>query len=183
MKYKIDALIVVEGKSDINFLSTFIDAKFYSVNGSALSKDDIVFLKEYTKNNKIIILTDPDYPGMKIRNTLNESLNSKNIYNAYIRKKYSIKNHKVGVAESTIEEVLNSLKEIKNFNNENIASSNLEMNDLYALKLAGFNSKELRNKFTDQYFLGYSNSKQLLKKLQLLGINKQKLEEMLKNVK
>ncbi len=183
MKYKIDALIVVEGKSDINFLSTFIDAKFYSVNGSALSKDDIVFLKEYTKNNKIIILTDPDYPGMKIRNTLNESLNSKNIYNAYIRKKYSIKNNKVGVAESTIEEVLNSLKEIKNFNNKNIASSNLEMNDLYALKLAGFNSKELRDKFTDQYFLGYSNSKQLLKKLQLLGINKQKLEEMLKNVK
>ena len=43
-------LIVVEGKTDIAFLSSFIDADFYSVNGSAVSEKDIQFIKEYIKN-------------------------------------------------------------------------------------------------------------------------------------
>ena len=43
----VKTLIVVEGKTDIDFLSTFLDYDFYSVNGSAVSDKDIVFIKEY----------------------------------------------------------------------------------------------------------------------------------------
>ena len=47
-------LIVVEGKTDINFLSTFLDYDFYSVNGSAVSDKDIAFIKEYLKRAKLL---------------------------------------------------------------------------------------------------------------------------------
>jgi 5S rRNA maturation endonuclease (ribonuclease M5) len=36
MKNKINELIVVEGKSDITFLSSFLSADFYQVHGSAV---------------------------------------------------------------------------------------------------------------------------------------------------
>lgn len=48
-KLHLNELIVVEGKTDIDFLSSFIEADFYSVNGSAISSKDISFLKEIEK--------------------------------------------------------------------------------------------------------------------------------------
>lgn len=178
-KLKIDNLIVVEGKTDIDFLSSFIDGKFYSVNGSSISIDDFNYLKEVNKKNKIIVLTDPDYPGLSIRNKINEYLDN-DVYNAYVRKEYSIKNHKVGVAESTKQEVINALSNLKLYKNN--ITSDLKNIDLFELGLSGQGSYELRKELCDTYNIGYSNSKQLLKKLKLLGINKTDLNEMVRNV-
>lgn len=179
-KLHLNELIVVEGKTDIDFLSSFIEADFYSVNGSAISSKDISFLKEIEKNRPIIILTDPDFPGKKIREILNSNLT--NVYNAYARKEFSIKNHKVGVAESTINEVLLALNNLKKF--ETNVNSDLTMNDLYALNLNGSkNSKQLRKTICDYLHIEYLNAKQLLKKLKMLGLNKNDLMEIIKNAK
>ena len=169
-KLHLNELIVVEGKTDIDFLSSFIEADFYSVNGSAISFKDISFLKEI----------DPDFPGKKIREILNSNLT--NVYNAYVRKEFSIKNHKVGVAESTINEVLLALNNLKKF--ETNVHSDLTMNDLYELNLNGSkNSKELRKTICDYLHIEYLNAKQLLKKLKMLGLNKNDLMEIVKNAK
>lgn len=179
-KLHLNELIVVEGKTDIDFLSSFIEADFYSVNGSAISSKDISFLKEIEKNRPIIILTDPDFPGKKIREILNSNLT--NVYNAYVRKEFSIKNHKVGVAESTINEVLLALNNLKKF--ETNVNSDLTMNDLYELNLNGSkNSKQLRKTICDYLHIEYLNAKQLLKKLKTLGLNKNDLMEIIKNAK
>ena len=183
MKRKINALIVVEGKTDIDFLSSFLDTDFYSVNGSAINNKDIDFLNNVSLTRKIIVLTDPDYPGQKIRDTINKNVKN-NIYNAYVRKEFSIKNHKVGVAESTISEVNYALDNLVEYNDENIEKSDLKLNDLYELGIIGNeNSSILREKLDNYYHLGHSNGKQLLNKLRFLGINKDKLMEILKNVK
>lgn len=179
-KLHLNELIVVEGKTDIDFLSSFIEADFYSVNGSAISSKDISLLKEIEKNRPIIILTDPDFPGKKIREILNSNLT--NVYNAYVRKEFSIKNHKVGVAESTINEVLLALNNLKKF--ETNVNSDLTMNDLYELNLNGSkNSKQLRKTICDYLHIEYLNAKQLLKKLKMLGLNKNDLMEIIKNAK
>ena len=178
MKTKINACIVVEGKTDIDFLSTFIDSDFYKVNGSAIDKNDIEYLKKIkNKGVKIIILTDPDFPGKKIRQTLNNEL--KDVYNAYVRKEVSIKHHKVGVAESTKEEVLNALSGAINFISES-SIGNLTLNDLMECDLVGENSTLKREKYCNYLKIGHSNSKTLLKKLNLLGYNKEKLMEDMK---
>ncbi len=183
MKRKIDALIVVEGKTDIDFLSSFLDANFYSVNGSAISPNDLNFLMKVSKKNKIIVLTDPDYPGMRIRNIINSKI-TKNIYNAYVRKEFSIKKHKVGVAESTIEEVNKALDNLVEFTSSNLLKSNLTLNDLYELKLVGNeNSKKYREILEKKLHIGYSNGKQLLNKLKMLNVDKKEIMEILKNVK
>lgn len=181
MKTKINAILIVEGKTDIDFLSSFIDAPIYSVNGSAIEDKDFEFINEALKNNKVIVLTDPDFPGLQIRNKING--HCKGVYNAYVRKEVSIKGGKVGVAESTKEEVLNALKEAVKFEETNSKGS-ITTADLYELKLLGDdNSSYLRKEVSEKLHLGFSNSKSFLKKVNLLGISKEKLKETIENVK
>ena len=177
MKTKIDCIIVVEGKSDIDYLSSFIDATFYKVNGSAVSKENIEFLKNAKKSHDIVVLTDPDFPGKKIRNYINEQIPG--LKNAYVRKEFSIKKHKVGVAECDKEEVLYALKNFVVFDEKNYTNL-ITINDLFGLGLIGKdNSKELRKLIDENYHLGHNNGKALCKKLNLLGVTKEELEELL----
>jgi ribonuclease M5 len=179
MSNKIKELIVVEGKSDIDFLSSFLDADFYQVHGSAISIDDIVFLKKANETRGIIILTDPDFPGLKIRNTiLKEIPNSKQ---AFVRKEVSIKHHKVGVAESTKDEVKNALKNVITFSEKPI--NNYKSSDLYDLGLIGSTDSNGKRKYLcEKLNIGYSNGKELLLKLNSLTISLDEIKEILKNV-
>ena len=81
---KIKEIIIVEGKSDKQFLQSFLDADIFTCNGSAIDGFDIEFIKNLAKKSGAIILTDPDYPGLRIRNILNEKL--ENVKHAYINK-------------------------------------------------------------------------------------------------
>lgn len=181
MKTKINAILIVEGKTDIDFLSSFLDASIYSVNGSAVEEKDYEFINEALKKHKVIVLTDPDFPGLQIRNKINE--HCKGVYNAYVRKEVSIKGSKVGVAESTKEEVLNALKEAIKFNDNN-ESGSITTADLYELKLLGDeNSSYLRKEVSEKLHLGFNNSKSFLKKINLLNISKEELKEVIKDVK
>ena len=172
---KIKELIVVEGKTDICFLSSFLDADFYSVNGSAVSNKDIEFLKQINKKRGLIILTDPDYPGLKIRNYINSKI--ADCKNAYVNKENCIKNGKVGVAESTIEEINKSLENLITFTNQKNTITKIE---LYELNLVGKSeSKDLRIQLCNKLKIGFSNSNSLLKKLNALGYTKSDIEEVL----
>ena len=170
-----NSIIVVEGASDIQFLSTFVNSSFVITNGSSVPRETLEYLLKASETKNIIILTDPDYPGEKIRKTINDYV--PNCLNAYVRKEYSIKKNKVGVAESTKEEVLNALSKIKvkDFNQK---QGNLTEMDLYNLGLTGRDSsKELRKDVSYHFSLGYNNSKSLLKKLNEFNITYKELED------
>ena len=175
-----NSLIVVEGTTDKNYLSSFIDSSFYIVNGSAITSKDLEFIKLTSKNKQIIILTDPDFPGMQIRNKINNYV--KGCYNAFVKKELSIKNHKVGVAECDKNEILRALQNIKTF--EKSGENILNLEDLFELGLSGtVNSKELRTHVSEHYNIGYCNAKQMLFRLNCLNVTKQELEEVIKNVR
>lgn len=110
MKKKIDAVIVVEGKSDVDFLSSFLEADFVITNGSEIADETLRYLKQISQTRDIIVLTDPDFPGLQIRSRIEEQV--PHVYHAYVRKEVSIRHHKVGVAESTKEEVLSALENV-----------------------------------------------------------------------
>lgn len=164
---KIKEIIIVEGKSDKQFLQSFLDADIFTCNGSAIDGFDIEFIKNLAKKRGAIILTDPDYPGLRIRNILNEKL--ENVKHAYINKKNAIKKNKVGVAETTKKEVLNALANLISYENQFVG--NLKMIDLYNLHLVGNNSCRNRKKIIDYFHLGHANAKTLLNHLNLLNID------------
>lgn len=61
-----DGIIVVEGRDDKTALLRVIDANIFVLNGAnGVNKKNIDMLKKLSMNNKIYLLTDPDFTGKK----------------------------------------------------------------------------------------------------------------------
>ena len=172
---KINEIIVVEGKSDKQFLETFLNADILTCNGSAIDGFDKNYLIELPKTRGVIILTDPDYPGQRIRNEISSYLPV--CKHAFVRKENSIKRHKVGVAEASKEEVLFALENVVTFDESKKGS--LNETDMMLLKLSGLDSSANKEKVIKHFNIGHCNSKTLLKRLNLLNVSKETLEAIL----
>ena len=172
---KINEIIVVEGKSDKQFLETFLNADILTCNGSAIDGFDKNYLIELSKTRGVIILTDPDYPGQRIRNEISSYLPV--CKHAFVRKENSIKKHKVGVAEASKEEVLFALENVVSFDESKKGS--LNETDMMLLKLSGLDSSANKEKVIKHFNIGHCNSKTLLKRLNLLNVSKETLEAIL----
>lgn len=178
MKKELKPVIVVEGKSDVNKLHLLIDCDFVTTNGSEVSRETIEYIRNLAKFRQIIILTDPDYPGQRIRNILNQEI--KGCYNAFVRKEKSIKHHKVGVAECDDEEILNALKNMIKYEEIELDHEILTNKDLFDLGLNGTCEAFDKRKFISEYYhLGNVNSKSLLKYLNMLNISVDELKGVL----
>ena len=162
MKKIIDGIIVVEGKSDVAFLSEFLDAEFVVTNGSEISQKTIDYLQKSSEKRAIFVLTDPDFPGKKIRDELDQKI--PNLKHCFVRKEMSVKKNKVGVAESTKEEVLNALENY--IQTDNIIKGTVTHSDLTNLGLEGDEAaKRKRQIVCDTFHLGHCNAKTFLKRI------------------
>ena len=132
-------------------------------------------IKELSKVRKVIILTDPDYPGQRIRNEISSYLPV--CKHAFVRKENSIKRDKVGVAEASKEEVLFALENVVTFDESKKGS--LNETDMMLLKLSGLDSSANKEKVIKHFNIGHCNSKTLLKRLNLLNVSKETLEAIL----
>ncbi len=63
----IKEIIVVEGKDDIQAVKSAVEAEVIATGGFGYDKEFMDKLKIAAENRGVIILTDPDYPGEKIR--------------------------------------------------------------------------------------------------------------------
>jgi ribonuclease M5 len=104
----IDALIVVEGKTDSQRLKSLFNVQTIETNGSALNDKTINLIKRTSLNKKIILFLDPDGPGEAIRKKLTSHLN--NFLQVFIKKSDMKSNKKIGVAEATDVAIINALK-------------------------------------------------------------------------
>ena len=176
MKKIINGIIVVEGITDVSFLSQFLDAEFVTTNGSEIPSSTIEYLKKASEKRDIFVLTDPDSPGKKIRDTLDQQI--PNLKHCFISKENSIKKNKVGVAESTKEEVLNALKNYIQITKDKVG--NITYSDLNKLGLVGSeNSAELREKVINNFHLGYCNAKTFLKRINYLQLSLEEIKNCL----
>ena len=176
-------IIVVEGLHDeIRLKSIYPNCNCVITNGSEISKETLDYIKELSKNHNIIIFTDPDSPGEKIRSRILEVV--PNAKNAFIRKKDSIShNHKkVGVEHAKKDVIIDALDGI--YNKESKSIGTLTNLDLFKLGLNGdSNSAKIRNMISNELNIGMPNSKQFLKRCNTLGITYEKLEEMTWKIK
>lgn len=83
---KIDEAVIVEGKYDKIKLSSIIDTVIIVTNGFGIFKDreKLELIRYYAKATGIIILTDSDNAGRKIRGYLKSAVRNGNIRNVYV---------------------------------------------------------------------------------------------------
>jgi len=175
---KIKELIVVEGKTDLNLLKSFLDADIVITNGSGITKQTLDYIKEANIKQGVIILTDPDYPGLRIRNIITEYIGD--CKHAYIEKSKAIKGNKVGVAETKKEDIIEALKNVVTYKKNN--EKTINETDLYELGLVGkSDSRSKREKICEHYHLGWCNAKTFLKRVNMFGLTKEEIKEVIKN--
>jgi ribonuclease M5 len=173
---KYPALIVVEGKTDKDLIESFLDADIVTTNGSEVSRGTIDFIEKAAKLRSVVVLTDPDAPGKRIRDLLDEHIPG--LLHAFIPKEKAIKHHKVGVAESSKEIILEALNNLVPSSAR--PDSNITSEDLYELGLLGQeNSVQIRHEIELKLHLGHTNGKSLLKRCKALGLTRQDLEDAL----
>ena len=175
-------IIVVEGTHDeIKVKAAFPDAECIITNGSEISNETILFIKEMSKKHRIIVFTDPDSPGEKIRSIITDAV--PNASHAFLRKKECISNNKkkVGIEHASIEAIKEALAKVytPSKNKETIT-----LKDLYSLGLNGDKDSAIyREKISDILNIGKPNAKTFLKRLNLLQITRKELEDLLCKVK
>ena len=103
--------IVVEGKDDIANVKRAVKCEMIATNGLAFGKDLIARLVEINDRCGIIILTDPDYAGKKIREKIARYIPTAK--HAYIDRKKAIKKGDLGVENAEPEVIIEALKRAK----------------------------------------------------------------------
>ena len=179
-KLKINEIIVVEGRDDITAIKRVVDAHIIALNGfSALSKKTINKIVELSKNNDLILFTDPDFAGKKIRDTLKKYI--PNIKHAFISQKNATKNDNIGVENANDESILEALK--------NVITANQNIENRFSIEdlidngfVSGSNAKKRRVMLGDTLKIGYYNAKQLLKALNSFNISREQFEKTVEEI-
>lgn len=112
---KIKQAVIVEGKYDKIKLSGIIDAPIIQTDGFGIFKDKELqlLIRKLAEKRGILVLTDSDSAGFKIRSFIGSTVDQKNIKHAYIpdifgkesRKTEPSKEGKIGV-EGVSEEII-----------------------------------------------------------------------------
>ncbi|WP_326909960.1 ribonuclease M5 [Sedimentibacter sp. MB31-C6] len=175
----IKEIIVVEGKSDISAVKRAVEAEVISTSGLGINDNIINLIKKASKNRGIIILTDPDYPGKKIRNILSSEI--ENCKHAFIPRDKANKNGNIGVENASPEEIRIALKNAKAEFSDN--RQEFTIKDLVYYNIIGNdNASKLRGKLGDELGIGYCSAKQFLKRLNSFGITREELEKAINSI-
>lgn len=173
---KIKEVIVVEGKHDADTIKKYVDCDTIETQGTHLGKRTLTLIKKVKEERGIIIFTDPDAPGEKIRNTINQAVPG--CKNAFIDKKQARTSKKVGVEHAKKEDILTALAHLMTYDDR--ADITLSHEEFFALGLhGGKDSQKRREVLGNALFIGKANAKTLWKRLNMLGLHKQDVEDIL----
>lgn len=173
---KIKEVIVVEGKNDTNVLKSYFECDTIETQGTHLAEKTLKLIEEANKTRGVIIFTDPDSPGEKIRSIINQHING--CKNAFVPKEKSRTSKKVGIEHADKETLEKALENCVTF--DKYTESDLEISDFFELGLTGSNSsKQLRKKLSSELGIGESNAKTLFKRCKMLELTRNDLEKLI----
>lgn len=175
----IKEVIVVEGKMDILAVNRAVEADCIITDGFHLRKNTIEAIKAAYKKRGIIILTDPDPAGERIRKFLAKRF--PNAKHAFIPIEDATANDDIGVEQASPNAIQAALSKVRSSSIEpsNIFSSK----DMIANDLTGSGNASLRRAVLGKILgLGAANAKTFLKRLNTYGVTRKEFEEGLKEL-
>ena len=179
---KIKETIVVEGRDDVTAVKAAVDAELIVTNGfSVRSRIVLEKIRVAQERTGVIVFTDPDFAGEKIRKTIEDYVPG--VKHAYIGRKEGTrtKDGNVGIENAKPDVILEALAKAKckMIDKEEIFSAI----DLLEYGLSGNEqAKERRQEIGKILGIGYANSKQFLSKLNHFGITREEFEAAIEKI-
>lgn len=175
----IKEVIVVEGKSDTVAVKRATGADTIETNGSAVDEATLVRIAHAEETRGVIVFTDPDYPGRRIRAIIEARIPS--VKHAFLDKKQAIaKNGKsLGIEHARDEHIREAIRAV--YTTENRPTIEIPLADLVAAKLIGHpEARRRRERLSAHLRIGQVNGKGLKKRLEMFRISHEKLKEVIK---
>lgn len=180
-KMKIQEVIVVEGKDDTKRIKMAVNADTIETRGSAISDEILDQIAELQEKRGVIVLTDPDYSGEKIRKTIREAVPG--VKHAFLKRKDAVPDHQgsLGVEHASPEAIREALKNL--YTEVPDAPAMISRETLVAKGLInGSGAKKKRELLGEILNIGYTNGKQLYKRLRLFEIMPGDFEDAMQKV-
>lgn len=180
---KIKEVIVVEGKDDTKQIAKAVNADTYETNGSALSENDIDRLKKLQKSRGLIVFTDPDFNGERVRKMISQQIPG--VKHAFIRRDQGVPEEahgSLGVEHADPAVIKAALSHV--YTEEETVVDQYSRHDLaQAGLLSGQGARARRERLGQLLGIGYGNGKQLLRRLNLFRIDPVQFTAAIKQIK
>ena len=191
---RVDEVIVVEGKYDKIKLSSFIDGVIIETNGFGVFKDRETkeLIRKLAMKKGIIVLTDSDAAGFKIRNYVKNIAGTDRVKHAYIpdilgkesRKRVASAENKLGVEGMPREAIEKALHTAQAVVTQEQGESAITKIDLYEDGLyGGEGSREMRSALLRELGLPQHLSANMMPQVLNCLMTKAEYKELISKVK
>lgn len=175
---RIKETVVVEGKDDRSAVLAAVDANVLCTSGYGMNASIIDAIRAAYNGPGIIIFTDPDHAGRKIREKLARLF--PDAKHAHLTRSEAEKDGDIGIENASAENIVKALDNAHANTSDVSAAAEplITMNDLVKLGLAGLqDSAKQREAAGAALGIGYANTKTFLKRLHYMGISLKQLED------
>lgn len=177
----IKEVIVVEGSNDISAVKRAVEAEVIITGGFGLKQDTIEFIKKVNERRGVIIFTDPDYAGEKIRQRISREVPG--CKHAFLPKSAAMaSNGKIGVEHASpgdIQEALINARAERMADREAVFT----MTDLMKARLVGTGDAKIRrNELGEILGIGQGNAKKMLQRLNGYQVTRQEFGKALEKI-
>lgn len=171
-----NAVVVVEGKDDTIRLKQFFPGiETIETNGSDVPTSILEELKELSNKREIIILTDPDLNGERIRRLVTKAVPKAK--QAFITRKEGEprnRGNSLGVEHASKQALVKALRDLHEVQ---APASDLTLSAYRKLGLSsGQGARKLRERVGIILRIGYGNAKQFYKRLCTFGVSLAQLQ-------
>ncbi|MBO2945933.1 ribonuclease M5 [Paenibacillus sp. F411] len=169
----IKEVIVVEGRDDTVAVKRAVEADTIETGGSAVNRAVIAKVKLAQERRGVIILTDPDHAGERIRKIIDAKVPG--CKHAFIPEADATRKGDIGVENASVEAIRHALSRVHTAFDK--ADSLISMEEVIeAGLLLHPDAAARRMQIGNQLGIGYCNGKQLLKRLAMFQITPEEFQ-------
>ena len=173
-------VIIVEGKMDTLSVRRALDADTIETGGFTLNKHTLADIAAAYQRRGIIILTDPDGAGERIRRFLTERFPDAG--QAFVPRLEATANNDIGIEQASPEAIRTALGKVRHQHiqpQETFTCKDLWDNGLNGDKEAA----DRRARLGAILGIGYANAKKFLQRLNHYGVTREEFTQALKNTR
>lgn len=169
-------IVVVEGKADTIAVKRALEAETIETGGSAVSEEVIRQVRLAHERRGVIVLTDPDYQGERIRHLLSRAVPG--LKHAFISREEATRKGRVGVEYASPEAIRQALRGARAEEEREVPTLSWEAYVQSGLA-GGPGSRLLRQRIGEVLGIGYANAQQMYKRLVRFHITNEEFSQAL----
>ncbi len=175
----IKEIIVVEGKDDTAAIKRAVDADTIETNGSAIGEDVLRRIELANERRGIIIFTDPDHAGERIRKIV--ARRAPGCKHAFLPQELALYKGDIGIENASPEAIRQALSELHTETEDQVGEIAWEdlMDAGLIVHADAANRRLLMGKLLG---IGYANGKQFYKRCTSFRISKEEFMKALREM-